>query len=45
MTQDIVAFEKCEMAAMGDFFRAAPDDVVRGMGLRVDDVNAIELYE
>lgn len=39
MNDDVAAFERCEMAACGDFFRAAPDDVVRGMGMRVDNVN------
>jgi GNAT superfamily N-acetyltransferase len=43
MNEDIVALEECEMAAWGDFFRAAPDDVVRGMSLRVDDVNGAVL--
>jgi len=43
MNDDVVGFEKCEMAAWGDFLRSAPDDVVRGMGVRVDDVNGAVL--
>jgi GNAT superfamily N-acetyltransferase len=43
MSENTAAFERCEMAAMGDFYRAAPDEVVRGMGLRVDDVNGAVL--
>jgi len=43
MSQDTVAFERCELAAWGDFLRSAPDAVCHNLGIRVADINGAVL--